>query len=342
MSHTTLKDLARKLGISASTVSRALHDHPDISDKTKQKVIKAAEEYGYQPNPIAQSLKKQSSKTIGVIVPEIRHNFFATVISGVEEVAYDAGYIIMVCQSNETLSREIMTTRALAANRVAGVVMAISHETTTYDHMRAIMRQGIPLVQFDRVVDELNTGKVIIDDFKAAYRATSHLIDCGYKRIGFLAGKEVINLNRLRFKGFKRALQNHGIPYYPELHTGTGGCRGIDGRIGAETYLEMENPPDAILAINDPVAVGAFCRFKEAGLRIPDDIAIAGFSGSPQAALIEPALTTVSQPAFEMGRAAAAMLLRQLSNGQDEFIPETVTLETELLIRGSSLRREEN
>ncbi len=341
MAHLTLKDLARKLGISPSTVSRALHDHPDISDKTKRKVMDAAEEFGYQPNPIAQSLKRQRSNTIGVIVPEIRHNFFATVISGIEEVAYEAGYIIMVCQSNETLSREIMTAKALAANRVAGILMAISLETTSYDHMRAVMRQGIPLVQYDRVVDELNTGKVIIDDFRASYRATSHLIDCGYKRIGFLAGKEGIIMNRLRFNGYRQALKNHGIPYYPELHTGTGGCRGIDGRIGAETYLNMENPPDAVLAINDPVAVGAFCRFREAGLNIPDDIAIAGFSGSPESALIDPALTTVSQPAFEMGRAAAAMLLRQLASDKENFIPETITLETELLIRGSSLRREQ-
>ncbi|WP_432736894.1 LacI family DNA-binding transcriptional regulator [Maridesulfovibrio sp. FT414] len=341
MAQITLKDLARKLGISPSTVSRALHDHPDISDKTKRIVMEASEKYGYQPNPIAQSLKKQRSNTIGVIVPEIKHNFFATVISGIEEVAYDAGYIIIVCQSNETLRREMMTTKALAANRVAGLIMAISLETTSSDHMKAVMRQGIPLVQFDRIVEELNTSKVIIDDFRAAYRATSHLIDCGYKRIGFLAGKEGIALNKLRFNGYLQALKNHGIPFYPELHTGTGGCREEDGRIGAEIFLSMQNPPDAILAINDPVAIGAFIRFREAGLRVPDDIALAGFSGSPESALVEPALTTISQPAFEMGRTAATLLFKQLNSDDENFAPETVTLETELLIRGSSRKKED-
>ncbi len=220
--------------------------------------------------------------------------------------------------------------------------MAISLETTTFEHMKAVMKQGIPLVQFDRVVPELNTGKVIIDDFRAAYKITSHLIDCGYKRIGFLAGREGIALNQLRFNGYMQALKNYGIPYYPELHTGTGGCREEDGRIGADMYLAMGNPPDAILAINDPVAVGAFCRFREAGLRIPDDIALAGFSGSPESALIDPPLTTINQPAFEMGRTAAALILKQLNSIDENFIPETVTLKTELLMRGSSLRREQD
>ncbi|WP_319762492.1 LacI family DNA-binding transcriptional regulator [Maridesulfovibrio sp.] len=337
MGHVTLKDLAKKLGISASTVSRALHDHPDISDKTKKLVMEAADKYGYQPNPIAQSLKKQSSKVIGVIVPEIKHNFFATVISGIEEIAYNAGYIIMVCQSNETLQREIVTTKALAANRVAGVLMAVSLETTTWEHIRALMKQGIPLIQFDRVIDELDTGKVVIDDFRASYQMTSHLIDRGYKRIGFLAGSEGITMNKLRFNGYRQALKNHGVPFYPELHINIGGCRGRNGRIGAEEYLKMDNPPDAILCINDPVAVGAFCRFREEGLRIPEDVALAGFSGSPESALIEPGLSSVAQPAFEMGKAAATLLLKQLHE-KENFRPETITLETELLLRGSSYK----
>ncbi|WP_027723041.1 LacI family DNA-binding transcriptional regulator [Maridesulfovibrio zosterae] len=335
MTQITLKDLARKLGISASTVSRALHNHPDISIKTKQLVIKTAEKYGYQPNPIAQSLKKKSSNTIGVIVPEIRHNFFATVISGIEEVAYDAGYIIMVCQSNETLSREIINTKALAANRVAGILIAISLETTHCDHLKSVIKQGVPIVQFDRIANDLNTSKVIIDDFRSAYRIVSHLVDSGYKRIGFLAGREGIALNRLRFNGYLQALKNHGLPYYPELHVNIAGCREEDGRLGAESYLEMSSLPDAILAINDPVAVGAFSRFREEGVRIPKDVALAGFSGSPEASLIEPALTTIAQPALEMGRKAASLLLKELED-KDHFTPKTITLETDLLIRGSS------
>ncbi len=336
MGHLTLKDLARKLGLSASTVSRALHDHPDISDATKRLVLDSAKEHSYHPNPIAQSLQRKRSNTIGVIVPEIRHNFFATVVSGIEEVMYEAGYIIMVCQSNESITREKVNAKALAANRVAGLLLAISLETLNCDHLKEVIRLGIPLVQFDRVVEDLETSKVVIDDFNAAYKATVHLIETGYKRIGFLNAREGIALNSLRFDGYLQALKDNGMQYYPELLVKTDGCREEDGRKGAESYLKMVNPPDAILAINDPVAVGAFCRFREAELRIPQDIALVGFSGSPESALIEPALTTVSQPAFEMGKAAAKLLLKQLESKENNFIPETVVLDTQLLIRGSS------
>ncbi|WP_291326995.1 LacI family DNA-binding transcriptional regulator [Desulfovibrio sp. UCD-KL4C] len=336
MGHLTIKDLARKLGISASTVSRALHDHPDISDATKRLVLDSAKEHSYHPNPIAQSLQRKRSNTIGVIVPEIRHNFFATVVSGIEEVMYEAGYIIMVCQSNESLDREVVNTKALAANRVAGLLLAISLETVNSKHLKDVIRLGIPLVQFDRVVEDLDTSKVVIDDFNAAYKATVHLIETGYKRIGFLSAKEGIALNCLRFDGYLQALNDHDVQYYPELFVKIGGCREEDGRKGAESYLKMANQPDAILAINDPVAVGAFCRFREAKMRIPQDIALVGFSGSPESALIDPALTTISQPAFEMGKAAAELLLKQLESNDDNFSPEIITLDTKLLIRGSS------
>lgn len=337
MAQFTIKDLARKLGVSPSTVSRALHDHPDISEATKKRVVAAAEKYHYQPNLIAQSLQKKSSSTIGVIVPEIRHHFFSTVISGIEEVAYEAGYIIMVCQSNETLSREIVNTQALVANRVAGLLIAISTETTRHEHLESVLRHAVPLVQFDRVVEELDTSKVVIDDFRAAYEAVSHLAESGYRRIGHLAGQEGIALNRHRYEGYRAALRDHGLAFEEKFHV-HGGYREEDGRAGAEKYLALDELPDAILAINDPVAVGAFSRFREAGVRIPDDVALVGFSDTPAAALIEPALTTVYQPAFEMGRTAAALLLEQFEAGPG-FLPRTVTLDTELLVRGSSRPR---
>jgi len=331
----TIKDLARKLSISPSTVSRALRDHPDISEKTKQRVTEAAEKYNYQPNQLAQSLQKKRSNIIGVIVPEIRHHFFSTVISGIEEVAYENGYTIMVCQSNETLEREIINTQALVANRVAGLLIAISSETTNHDHLKGVLKQGVPLVQFDRVVEELDTNKVVVDDYQAAYEAVSHLIECGYKRIGHMAGQDGIALNRHRFEGYRDALSDHGLEYEEKFHL-HGGYRGEDGREGAKRFLAMDTMPDAILAINDPVAVGLFSEFKKAGIRIPDDVALVGFSDTPAAALIEPALTTIYQPAFEMGRAAASLLMKQFSMDDAMYSPETVTLNTKLLVRGSS------
>ncbi len=338
MAQFTIKDLARELGISPSTVSRALRDHPDISQGTKRRVTEAAELHNYHPNQLAQSLQKQRSNTIGVIVPEIRHDFFSTVISGIEEVAYEHGYTIMVCQSNETLAREILNTQALVANRVAGLLIAISSETTRYEHLSNVLRHGVPLVQFDRVVEELETSKVVVDDYRAAYGAVTHLIESGYRRIGHLAGQDGIALNRRRYEGYRAALRDGGLRYEEKFHF-SGGYREEDGLIGADRYLALDELPDAILAINDPVAVGIFSRFREAGVRIPDDVALVGFSDTPAAALIDPPLTTVYQPAFEMGRTAVSLLMKQFDAEDAMFVPETVVLDTKLLIRGSSARR---
>lgn len=337
MSPFTIKDLARKLDISPSTVSRALRDHPDISEATKKRVVEAAAKYHYQPNQLAQSLQKKRSSTIGVIVPEIRHHFFSDVISGIEEIAYDNGYTIMVCQSYETLEREVINTQAMIANRVAGLLIAISSETTNHEHLKGVLRHGVPLVQFDRVVEGLDTSKVVVDDRAAAYAAVTHLIESGYRRIGHLAGQEGIALNRHRFEGYRDALREHGLPLEEKFHI-NGGYREEDGRIGADKYLALDELPDAILAINDPVAVGVFTRFKEVGVRIPDDVALVGFSDTPAAALIDPALTTVFQPARDMGRTACTLLLRQLE-AEEKVEPETIVLPTELLVRGSSAPR---
>lgn len=331
----TIKDLARKLGVSPSTISRALHDHPDISDETKKRVVEAASKYHYQPNQIAKSLQMKRTNTIGVLVPEIRHHFFATVISGIEDVAYEAGYTIMVCQSNESLSREILNTQAMVANRVAGLLVAISTETAKYDHLSGVMKQGIPLVQFDRVAEGLNTGKVVIDDHKAAYGATTHLIERGYKRIGHLSGSQSIALNRHRYAGFLRAMEDHGLSVDPKDIVYYG-YREKDGRMGAEEFMRRGKLPEAILAINDPVAVGAYVRFKEAGLRIPEDVALVGFSDTPAARLLDPPLTTVYQPAYEMGRAAFGLLMDELAADPAKFEPRTVVLPTELMERGTS------
>jgi LacI family transcriptional regulator len=331
----TIKDLARELSISPSTVSRALRDHPDISKDTKRRVTEAAEKHNYQPNQLAQSLQKKRSNIIGVIVPEIRHHFFSTVISGIEEVAYEHGYTIMVCQSNEVLAREVINAQAMVANRVAGLLIAISSETTDYTHLESVLGQGVPLVQFDRVVEELDTSKVVVDDYRAAYEAVTHLTECGHRRIGHMAGQEGIALNRHRYEGYRDALRDNGLEYEEKFHL-LGGYREEDGREGAKRFLAMDEMPDAILAINDPVAVGLFSEFKKAGVRIPEDVALVGFSDTPAAALIDPALTTVYQPAFEMGRTAVTLLMKQFEAEDDNFVPETVTLDTELLVRGSS------
>ncbi len=335
MRHTTINDLAVLLKLSASTVSRALRDHPDISRKTKDKVLAMAAEKNYQPNLIAQSLQNRRSNNIGVIVPEIRNTFFSTVISGIEEVAYEAGFTIMVCQSGDSYQREILNTRALAANRVAGMLVSISQETTDYAHLLTIMEQGIALVLFDRVAEQVPVSKVIVDDFNGAYTAVCHLIEKGYRRIAHLAGSPQLYVSRKRREGYEAALRDNHLPIRAEYII-AGGYHEEDGRSGAQKLLALSRLPDAIFAINDPVALGVFLYLQEQGIAIPDAIALVGFSNNPNTELVRPRLTTVNQPAFEIGRTAARQLLKNLACGPEQQSTETITLETELILRESS------
>jgi DNA-binding LacI/PurR family transcriptional regulator len=335
MRHITINDLAKRLKLSASTVSRALRDHPDISKKTKARVRDVAAKTNYQPNLIAQSLQTRRSNNIGVIVPEIRNTFFSTVISGIEEVAYEAGYTIMVCQSNDTYIRETINTRALAANRVAGMLVSISQETHDFEHLRTIMTQGIPLVLFDRIVEDLEVSKVVVDDFNGAYNAVSYLIRQGRKRIAHIGGRNQLYVSRKRRQGFEAAMKDHNISPNPDYIV-TGGYHEEDGRAAAQELCGLAAPPDAVFAINDPVALGAYMHFIDSGIKIPEEIALIGFSNNPNTTLIRPRLTTVSQPAFEMGKVAVSLLLKKLGSSSIASSAETVVLKTELLIRESA------
>jgi LacI family repressor for deo operon, udp, cdd, tsx, nupC, and nupG len=335
MRHITINDLAKRLKLSASTVSRALRDHPDISKKTKARVRDVAAKTNYQPNLIAQSLQTRRSNNIGVIVPEIRNTFFSTVISGIEEVAYEAGYTIMVCQSNDTYIRETINTRALAANRVAGMLVSISQETHDFEHLRTIMTQGIPLVLFDRIVEDLEVSKVVVDDFNGAYNAVSYLIRQGRKRIAHIGGRNQLYVSRKRRQGFEAAMKDHNISPNPDYIV-TGGYHEEDGRAAAQELCGLAAPPDAVFAINDPVALGAYMHFTDSGIKIPEEIALIGFSNNPNTTLIRPRLTTVSQPAFEMGKVAVSLLLKKLGSSSIASSAETVVLKTELLIRESA------
>ena len=333
--HTTLNDLARTLQLSPSTVSRALRNHPDISDKTKARVLEMATRTNYQPNLIAQSLQNRRSNNIGVIVPEIRNTFFSTVISGIEEVAYEAGYTIMVCQSADTFSREQLNVRALAANRVAGMLVSISQETTRYDHLQMVVRQGIPLVLFDRVAEDFEAGKVIVDDYAGAYGAVKHLIERGRKKIAHIGGTATMYVSRKRRLGYETALRDHGHQVRPEYCV-TGGYHEEDGWAATENLLALPDPPDAIFAINDPVAIGAFQCLEAHGVAIPRQMALVGYSNNPNTALVRPRLTTVNQPAFEIGRQAALLLLQKFTDEKYRDSTETIILPTELIIRESS------
>lgn len=334
MAQITIKDIAQRLNISPSTVSRALRGHPDISQKTRDRVSSFAAKYNYQPNQIAKSLQTRRTSTLGVIVPEIRHYFFSAVISGIEAVAYDAGFAIMVCQSNDTMEREILNTQVLASHRVAGMLVSVSQETSSFEHLEALQRQGIPMVFFDRVVKSVGASTVVVDDADGAYEAVVHLIQRGYKRIAHLAGVQAISVSRYRLEGYRRALLDHGMAI-DKRYIVHGGFHERDGELGAAKLLRMDEPPDAIFCVNDPVAIGAFMHCREIGCRIPQDVALVGFSNNPVTALVDPPLTTVDQPAFEIGAAACNMLLEQFDS-DDPPAAETRMLKTKLIVRGST------
>lgn len=333
-SQVTIKDIAKKLNISPSTVSRALRDHPDISAKTKEMVNSLAEELDYQPDSIAQSLKKRKTNLIGVIVPEIKHYFFSTAISGIEEVAYRAGYAIIVSQSNESYDRECVNVRALISNRVAGLLISIAQTTENSDHFKLLERQGIPFVFFDRVCEDIEASKVVVDDFNGAFNAVEHLINSGYKRIAHLAGPKHLSISQQRLDGYLSALKKHKIPYDKNLVV-YGGLNEEDGIIGFQKLLQLDHLPDALFAVNDPVAIGAFEKIKEHGLEIPEDMALVGFSNNPISSLIEPSLTTVEQPAYEIGKRAAELLIEQIKFGES-FIMRKDMLKTKLIVRDST------
>ncbi|MGL1889605.1 MAG: LacI family transcriptional regulator [Reichenbachiella sp.] len=333
----TIKDLARELGISPSTVSRALKDHPDISPATKKLVNELAKKLDYEPNAIATSLRSQKTNTIGVIIPEIVHFFFSTVISGIEEVAYKKGYTVMICQSNETYEKEVIDTKALLAHRVDGFLISYSKDTLNFDHFMEIQKKNIPMIFFDRVPPAcITSSTVTVDDYHGARVAVDHLYIEGRRRIAHLAGPKTLSISQERLKGYKEGLSNYNLDC-PEgyiQYLGRGDYE--EGYKAAETLMNMPEMPDSIFANNDMSAYGAMRAIKDRGFKIPEDIAIIGFSNWQFSSLTDPQLTTVAQPGLEMGRAAARRLIYELESKEEELPSSHEVLKTDLLVREST------
>jgi len=332
----TIKDIARELSISPSTVSRALKDHPDISPETKRIVNELAKELNYQPNAIALSLRGGKTNTIGVIVPEIIHFFFSTIISGIEEVAYGAGYNVIICQTNESYLREVTDTNALLSSKVDGMLVSISRETKNYDHLKEVKDRGIPLVFFDRFCEEMNTSRVIVDDFDGAFHAVEQLIEQGCKRIAHLEGPPNLLISKNRLEGYNIAHQKHGLITDPQLIRIAAIGTKEEGFELTEELLQLKERPDAIFCHNDLAAYGAMQAIKKAKLDIPEDIAVFGFSNWQFSSFIEPSLSTVIQPGFEMGMIAAELLIDEMKAKEGEYEFVTRKLKAELAIRDSS------
>jgi LacI family transcriptional regulator len=333
----TIKDIAKELGVSPSTVSRALKDHPDISIETKKQINDLAKKLNYQPNTVALSLRQSKTNTLGVIIPEIAHFFFSAVISGIEDIAHDAGYHVIITQSNESFEREVMNTRALFNSRVDGILMSVSRETENYDHLQSLLDYDIPLVFFDRIIDSLNACKVIVNDEQGAYEATTHLIEQGCYRIAHLAGPQNLAISKNRLNGYKAALADNRYMIDENLIKVCGLGTFEEAESITNEILDYRFPPDAIFANNDVAAYGAMMAIRKKKLRIPEDIAIVGFSNWRFSSLIQPALSSVTQPGFKMGQEATRLLMKQINKGKDEeSVTETISLKTNLVVRESS------
>ena len=331
----TIKDIARILGISPSTVSRALKNHPDISAGTKQAVNELAGKLKYEPNAVALSLKHSRSNTIGVIIPEIVHYFFSSVISGIEDVAYDAGFTVIICQSNERYDREVTNVKALLSHRVDGILVSISKETTQFDHLYSIQERKVPMVFFDRIVPEIKTDQVIIDDKHASYIATKHLIEGGRKRIAHFAGPQNLLIGRERKDGYLKALEEAGLPVDPELIIVADSFE--KAIIAINKLLDMETPADGIFAVNDLTAIGAMQTLQKRGVKVPQEVAVVGFSDGRFSGITEPNLTSVDQHGYEMGTIATELLLKRLLNPDYDVSAMTRVLNANLIVRGSSI-----
>lgn len=330
----TAKQVAEELGISIMTVSRALNNRPNVDEKTREKVISTARRMGYVPDHIAKSLVLQKTFTIGLVVPEITHSFFPEAIRGIEEAAYGAGYQLILTHSAEDSERENKALQTLASKRVDGILISTAESVVDYESYESIMKLKLPIVFFDRCVYGIGASCVSIDDYESAKKITAHLIQHGYKKIAHLSGPSSVSIGRARIEGFKNAMDENGLSINDELIIESG----FHEAGGYESMLKLlqlpkEKQPQAVVAVNDPAAFGAMNAILENGLRIPEDIAIVGFSDDIRAELMPTPLTTIRQPAYEVGKRAAQKLLAHIEN-KDEIIDEII-IKSEIVIRES-------
>jgi LacI family transcriptional regulator len=331
----TIKDIAKALNISTSTVSRALRGSYEINAETKKLVTEYAEKVHYSPNPIALSLKENKSKAIGVIVPEIANHFFSQAINGIEAIAYNRGYHVVIFQSYESYEREKINVQHIIARKVDGLLISLSGQTIDVSHLQKIQEKCLPLVLFDRVSDKIEAHKVVADNFEGAFKATEHLILSGRKRIAHFTSPSVLSITQERLAGYRAALEKYQIKYDESLikYCGFGS---EEAKKLVDEMIETQKP-DAIFTTSDRLALDCFSAIKERNVSMPNDVAFIGFTNLKVAHLLDPPLSTVVQPAFEIGQAAAELLLDLIEKKPQNIEQfQTITIPTEMVVRRSS------
>lgn len=330
----TIYDIAESLNLSSATVSRGLKDHPAIRKETKKRIVEKAKEMGYRHNHFASNLRRNRTNTIGVIVPRLNSYFMSSVIAGIEKVVNEAGYNLVISQSLESEKKEMASIRTMFNTRVDGLLVSLAYDTADDAHFKIILDKNIPLIFFDRVFDHPRCTSVVIDNFEAGYAMTTHLIGNGCKKIAHITADLKRNVYFERLRGYKQALTDNSIPHEEDLifvnNLEEAACIEVVGAI-----LKMDPMPDGIFCSNDSSAVVCIRELKRAGIHIPEQIAIGGFNNEPVSMVVEPNLTTVDYPGYQMGEVSASILIRRLSasGGAD---PGKVILPHELIIRQSS------
>jgi LacI family transcriptional regulator len=332
----TIKDIARELQVSVSTVSRGLRDTYDVSQETREKVLAMAAQLNYKPNFNAIGLVNNKTHNIGIILPAIANYYFATVITGIQEIAYSKGYNIILYVTNDSPETELAVIGNLVNTSLDGLLVCISSQSDACDHFQEIIDCGTPVVFFDRVASKINTSKVVQDDYNGAFEAVEHLIQQGYKKIAHLAGPTGLLFTQNRLQGYLDALAKYNLPVREEwiLH---GGFAQECGEEGVHQLLQCQQKPDAIFVVNDRKAIGVMLALKQRNIKIGKEMGVVGFTNDPVSSIISPALTTVAEPALEIGRQSCELLLKHIT--KKHFTPKEVILPAKLIVRESTQKR---
>ncbi|RAV28557.1 LacI family DNA-binding transcriptional regulator [Sinomicrobium soli] len=335
MSQVTLKDIASILGVSVTTVSKALKDYPDISNDTKHAVKLLADKLNYKPNIHAVTLRSNQSRTIGAILPKVDHQFFAETITGIISEANIHGYQVIVLFSDESVATEERQVDLLLEKRVDGILMSLANETNRFGHLHKVVKNQVPLVLFDKITRQVNCSKVIIDDEKAAYKAVNHMIKTGCRNIGILSGPEFPSNYNSRLRGYIRALEEHGMAYDDSRVFSCGHLSIEEGRENAETLLKNHPDTDGIFCITDHIALGTISYLNDAGIPVPGQVSVMGFSNWMITPYIKPHLSTVDQPSTQMGKESASLLINEIERKHKKQPVEfyEIKLQTHLVLR---------
>lgn len=334
----TIYDIAKELEISPTTVSRALNDHPAVNVNTKQRIFNTATQMGYRSNMFASNLRTKRTNAIGVIVPRLNSTFMSSVIAGMEKVANEAGYNLIISQSLETVEKEIANANTMFNSRVDGLLVSLAYDTETIDHFKPFIKRRIPMLFYDRVFDHEQITGVVIDNIQAGYKATQHLIEQGCNDIIHITGNLKRNVYADRLKGYKYAIMDHGIEF-KNSNVIISKLSEEDGIQAAKQLLERNKLPDGIFVANDSCAISCMKALMQEGIKIPDDIAVVGFNNDPICRIVEPNLTTIDYPGYEMGEVAVRNLIHRMEGLSDHSMTNTITLRSELIERASSLKR---